>query len=107
MSQSKPLKFVLKKHLEKWRKNAAQLFREKQNSNFPFCPPANVPFNYVILGEDCWGPGPRELALSIIIPKGVGPTISSLRHCLKGWVPSAPQNLGIVTREPDFVLTNL
>lgn len=32
---------------------AAHLFREKQNSNFPFCPPpcpppAKVPFNYVM-----------------------------------------------------------
>lgn len=63
---------------------AAQLFREKQNSNFPLYPPANVPFNYVILREDCWGLAPRELAQSIIVPRGVGPTTRSDRHCIEG-----------------------
>lgn len=64
---------------------AAHLFREKQNSNFPFCPAVKVPFNYVILGwGNCWGLGPSELALSTVVPRGLSPTISSHRLSLEG-----------------------
>ena len=48
--------YFLKKHLEKWReKLPSYLVKTKLKLSFP--PPANVPFNYVILREP-WGLGP-------------------------------------------------